>query len=819
MRRFLQIMLVLLLLSGGGFAWYLNQRGFSQSWREWIVRELRDRGAEVSFSKLTVEPFRGLVARDVRLYATPERKKVLAHVDEMLIEANYAHAARGEPFIEALTLVEASAQLPIDPTKPDGPAFHVRKLNTRLLLTQNDLLVSRLDAEVDGVRVSAAGKLSNLTSFSLGNSKRDAQRPEWLVKLLVELDQLYREGAPPRIDLRVNGDLAYPESIVVEVDLSAEKLRRDDYRLESMAVSAVWKDGVVTMPRCDLRDNVGRLQLSASYDTHTRVAEASLRSGIDLPSLMRTLGLGDIGELTFQSIPQAELTARASFAGDEPEWLVYGRVSVGPFVYGHVPFDRFHADVSFDGHRWAVRDFVLRQRRGGELSGDAQQDYDGSGKGDFRLGITSTLNPESLAPLAAKAGPKVAERLGQLHFYDAPRITLSARGPSPLDSVASGDLSLGHTAYRGIEALGARASLRYNGRILSIDDLQVRRAEGTGSGSIVFNFPQDTVELQRVRTTLHPTEAILWIDPTLLSDLKPYRFGKKPPALTIDGIVDQHHPPARTRLNFTIEAPALTYEFEDKDLHFENVSTKLNLVAEQISLVDTRASIFGGQISGDATISINHAKPGHEATVHFTDVDFPSLTKLYFDYDEAHGKMNGSYHFTGVRDDARTMHGEGDLTVTDSNVFAIPFLGPLSEFLGGIAPSAVFSKAHRATASLSIADGIITAKKLLIEGKGFSMIGDGRIWFLDDRMDFTMRINARGLPGVILFPVSKLLEVRSVSKFSKPEWRPKVIPTLRGSDKSKPTSDASPVPAPATPPPPVKEKPEKPKPVRPATVR
>jgi len=45
-------------------------------------------------------------------------------------------------------------------------------------------------------------------------------------------------------------------------------------------------------------------------------------------------------------------------------------------------------------------------------------------------------------------------------------------------------------------------------------------------------------------------------------------------------------------------------------------------------------------------------------------------------------------------------------------------------------------------------------------------------------MDFDMRINAQGLPGVLLFPVSKLFEYTSDEKLSKPTWRPKVVPRL-----------------------------------------
>ena len=154
-------MLALVLLCAGATMWYLYRKGFSKSWREWLVDELRTRGVEVSFTKLIVEPFRGLVAKDVRIYQNASRKRVLAKVDEIVIEANYAHAARGEPFLNALTLVDASIDLPLDAKKPDGPAVRIEKLNTRLHLPPKQLLVARLEAEVFGVRVKAAGQLAN----------------------------------------------------------------------------------------------------------------------------------------------------------------------------------------------------------------------------------------------------------------------------------------------------------------------------------------------------------------------------------------------------------------------------------------------------------------------------------------------------------------------------------------------------------------------------------------------------------------------------------------------------------------------------------
>ena len=74
-------MLLLLLLAAGGTAWYLYNKGFTKPWREWVVEELRKRGVEVSFSKLTVEPFRGLVAKNVKVFESAERKRVFRASD------------------------------------------------------------------------------------------------------------------------------------------------------------------------------------------------------------------------------------------------------------------------------------------------------------------------------------------------------------------------------------------------------------------------------------------------------------------------------------------------------------------------------------------------------------------------------------------------------------------------------------------------------------------------------------------------------------------------------------------------------------------
>ncbi len=788
MRRFLQIVLALVLLCAGATMWYLYRKGFSKSWREWLVDELRNRGVEVSFTKLTVEPFRGLVAKDVRIYQNASRKRVLAKVDEIVVEANYAHAARGEPFLNALTLVDASLDLPLDPKKPDGPAVRVEKLNTRLHLPPKQLLVARLEAEVFGVRIKAAGQLANpLFTKATPPTPPGPTGESPLARAVQELRSLRYEGPPPELRLRFSGDMMTPESLVIEADFRGEKIRRGNYRLEALAASAVWQNQSRVISQFDARDVVGRLQLSASYQAPTGQAECRVRSGMNLPALLRASQLLDFGEFKFESVPDLEFTARATLPdiGRPLKFQALGHVRVGRCQYGGTPLQRVNADFSWDGQNWAARDVHILHANGGELRLDAQQRA-GPNAPDFRLGLKSNLNPETLAPLFQARFKGLAKLLAQFRFYDAPQISLSARGPSPLDCAASGDLVLGKCSYRGVEALSARANLRYNGRVLSVDDFLLKRQEGIGGGALAFDLQAGTCAIRQVRCALFPTEAALWIDPDLVGDLRPYRIVKNPPMLLIDGIVDMRKPPRRTKLDITLNAPVIDYTFCGKDLHFQDVTGKLNFVDGRMKMTDIRAELFGGTMKGDADISLLKSKPGHAAQLEFEGINFSKLTKLYFDYDESQGKLSGHYNFTGAGDDGRVMRGDGQLTVMEGHVFAIPFLGPFSEILNKLVPGMGYQKARRASATFSIAGGFLETKDFVIEGRGFSMIGDGKIGFLDDRLDFDMRLNAQGLPGVLLFPVSKLLEYETRGKFSKPAWRAKIIPKFGGNEGDSP---------------------------------
>ena len=97
-------------ISGG---WYLARKGFRGQWRARMVEELHRRGVEASIGHLTLDPFRGLVARNVRIFSYKERSETLAFISEIALDINYAAFFHHQPFLNALDIRNAELTLPL----------------------------------------------------------------------------------------------------------------------------------------------------------------------------------------------------------------------------------------------------------------------------------------------------------------------------------------------------------------------------------------------------------------------------------------------------------------------------------------------------------------------------------------------------------------------------------------------------------------------------------------------------------------------------------------------------------------------------------
>ena len=449
---------------------------------------------------------------------------------------------------------------------------------------------------------------------------------------------------------------------------------------------------------------------------------------------------------------------------EHPQIKVIGHAAVGGFAYRGVPFSDSSAEFSWDGERTLVRDIRLRHQSG-ELRAEMLD-----APNDFRLNIESTITPAVLRPWV---DGDMRQFLSEWQWQRPPTVHLAIRGQDRQPSKWSGEgmIALDHARFRGVAMDSGSCSVRFADGAVTYDNLRVTRDDGIGTGAFTYDFRNHEVRIANIKTSLRPTEALVWVDPKLPKTVAPYKF-RQAPNVTTNGVY-QFGGGKKTRLEITVDAPGgLDYVFLGKALPFDRTSARLLFTNDRLQIVDLKAGLFSGAVRGTADISLAENDRRYRARITVAGANFPRLTDLYYGYKTAQGALSGNYDFTGLGSDPRFMQGHGKIEVTEGNVFAIPVFGPLSEILNHIVPGAGYSIARSGTATFTIKDGVIHTDDFDASGRLFRLLGYGDIYFLDDKLDLDVRIGGKG-PSVLLTPVYKLFEYVGEGSLKKPDWYPK----------------------------------------------
>jgi hypothetical protein len=470
-----------------------------------------------------------------------------------------------------------------------------------------------------------------------------------------------------------------------------------------------------------------------------------------------------LADVTLTSPPLLELSGAANFAEKKPRLSVIGRLDVERFNYKTVPFLKLTADFSWDGDRGMIRELRLRHESG-ELRGDLLD-----APNDFRLNLESAIDP---IVFRAVTSPELGRFLAEWVWSRPPVIRLGIRGPGrdPATWTGQGTITTQRTRFRGTSMNEASAALRLEKGALNLDNLRVVRDEGTGTGSIAYDFAHREVRFKDIKSNLRLTEAIVWVDPKYFKEVAPYKF-RQPPNLVVNGVFQFHG--TNDHIEIKVDAPSgMDYVFLGKTLPFDRVTGRLLFTNNRLQLFDIEGKLFNGTARGGADISLAKNDNHYRANLALEGVDFPKLADLYFKYSTAHGRLSGAYEWTGIGSEARLMEGAGSAKVTEGDIFAIPVFGPLSELLSAIIPGAGYSLARQARSTFTIKDGVIHTDEFKVSGKLFGMVGKGDVHFLEDKLDFDIRIEAGGA-GVVLTPMYKLFEYKGEGSIAKPNWHPK----------------------------------------------
>src|SRR6202040_3710904 len=204
-------------LPGGGL--YLAKKGFGRQWRYRVVEELHKHGVEASVRRLTLDPFRGLVAQDVRIYDYKNRENTIAEISRILLDVNYAALLQRQAFLNAIDIRNAQVTLPLpEGADPKSPHAQIKNLHAHIYFPPEQIYVSQADGIFCGIRISATGQLIKRNDYK---PSKDVTPEEWQTRLAIlqrsvsELNQ-FKFSERPHLQIKFSGDVAQLENARVE---------------------------------------------------------------------------------------------------------------------------------------------------------------------------------------------------------------------------------------------------------------------------------------------------------------------------------------------------------------------------------------------------------------------------------------------------------------------------------------------------------------------------------------------------------------------------------------------------------------------------
>ena len=763
---------------------YLREVGIGFGAKEALAGALSNHAIEVSIGRLALDPFSGLLARDIAIHDRDQGGRLIAKINNVALSLNLSELTRGRIAVDKLSLQNAGVSIPVGSLE-SSPRLDVQGVYADVSLLGDQLRLSRFEGLVEGIRVELSGLFLNPSSVKIkpqpaADSGNAALNPELIEKVLAELAALKFPDGPPTLHASLEADLEKMDSLRVEnFTLRSGKIVGKGWQFEAAEVHGQYSDGNLRVPRVFLRDEQGTFEASLDWSRREGTLDGTVISTLDPAPILRALAEKNEAArtLAFSKPPHVEAHVVVENVSAKPEVRVTGMAFAPALAFKDTKFRDVGCHFAWKDGVLYARDVKFSVGRG-NFSGEVWV-----APGDFRLNARNTIAPSSLLGLF---DPNTRAFLSKMEFEDLPDITVALHA-TKLDFASlrgKGHLKLGRTAMRGSWLDSAESDFEIGDRCVTYRDFLIKTREGRGTGSFAYDVGLQEARLNGIRSTLVPVDVLMWIDPKIAESLKPYRF-RAPPSAIVEGKVHLKDP-TKNNLSIRIESDeGLDYDLLHRTLRFGKTSAVVNVVGSKVNADIRKAKLMGGDVAIKAIVSIDPKDPTFGADVKLNRVNFAQLTKLYFGYDTSKGVVSGNYKFQARMGEENLMRGVGSIRVEDGNVFAIPVLGPLSEILGAILPGVGYQTARIATADFTAANEIINTKNLVIEGAGFSMIGAGDIHFMTSRLDMSMRINARGIPGLVFYPVSKLLEYVSTGTVAEPQWRPKIIP--RFSPQAAPT--------------------------------
>lgn len=790
--RNLRSLAFLLVLAAGiaaiGVLWWANHTGLPEPWRAAIEREVAKQGGHIKIGSLRYNLFKGIVATDVRVFSEPEHLKEISRLERITLDFDKTKLARGKFLLTKIELDDARLLLPVDPKDPFSETLSVTEADGTIFLP-GDRRVEVRDArgKIAGIDVEVDARI---IAFRQDGPKppddsSEGKRRELLARVIHELDKWkFSKDKPPVIRISVEGDVNDHSTLIAKVALEAKDMEKNGHTLNEVSAEADLAGDVLTVSSLRATDPYGVLEGHIDYNVKDREGRFDLDSSLEVPALLQSwLGLPALKDISLGG--KHSLEARGSFQIDErntPHIHMTGHARCESVTLKTMPFDVVQGSFSWRDGDLFLRDLNL-VRPDGQAEGKAMIEWP-----LVRIQLHTTLPVPVYRPFFVNQ--PLGKVLQDFTEREGAKVDVTLEGSFDTTNrhawAFKGFGNVKNLNYRGVPVNAAQCKLSlshheldfYDGTVdFNYTKYALRNAfDGPGDGlakidRIRYNAPEKLVEVEGVRGTIWAAPLVRLFAPKVADSLEQYRF-HRPPDLKGDGIVDVT-PQGRTALDiiFRSEHPA-DYRFLGENLTLGAPSGNVAIRNQKVSVGNLKVDAFGGPVTARVDY-LGAGKLVGEFT--WTKVSLPGVASTYGFQLKGRGTVTGRLEFSIADGNVSTMDGEGLIAVEKAELFSVPMFGPLTPLIGGVLndKEAGVQRAKNAFCTFSIKDGVLSSNDFQTSTSSLNFTGDGSVDMKDRTIDMTMRMNARGLLGLITLPLrpfSGLFQFRGTGPLKEPKW-------------------------------------------------
>ncbi len=781
------------LVGAAGTLWWANHTGLPDSWRGGIEDALAANGLHAEVASLRYLPMRGIEAGEIEIYADASRRRVIGRLDHLILDVDRTRLSRGDFKIERIDLSGARVTLAVDPSDPESKTLEITDARGRMEFSgPRQLEISRASGMVGGVRLDARALLKLYRPDSTGTledmERARAERRRILLAIIEALDRFELDAtAPPSLRIDVRGDLEEYGSLRADVSLRAANLKSHDLEIRRLDIDGELRGRTLVLHQTAIDTPAGKLSGQLEYDLDAFDGRFQLESDADVLALLGQLEIALPASLPSFDAPP-ELNVHGSFHREDEDWnfRLIGDVELSGPRYGHLRADRLSTRFSSDGDRLLLEDLRI-ENDGHRLDGRAFLT-----PGRVRYQFTTDL-PVAFWQNAVTIQP-LSEILDDFSADDGTANRVEARGmanlENPLDWWFKGTAEASDIAFRGVPARHARVVMDLNADQLDFtegevefnyDDYALRQAHGGPSSGridvarILYDNKLKTVGIEKLQGVAWPAPVVRTFEANLADELEVYRF-HRPPNLTAEGTIGIESGLPRQDLTVRFSTPAgASYEFLEEDLVLDAPGGVVRVLPDRVRIRQLDTGVLDGRIRADFESRLGGETQSLGGELDWTGLSLPAIARTYGFDSTPKGTITGRIDFTLDGDEVDGLDGTGHIALEEGELFDVPIFGPLSPLIAAVLGrrKAGFQEATDAFCTFEVDDGVLSTADFLTTTPSLVFTGDGRADLPRERLDLTVRMNARGFFGLITLPLKPfygLFQFRGRGPIEDPKW-------------------------------------------------